>query len=51
MGRRPRPYLARRGLKWIRAGGFVVDGAALRNLIACSHRLVAAGLTREARRE
>jgi predicted DNA-binding protein (MmcQ/YjbR family) len=50
-GFRPAPYLASRGLKWIQADGFVVDGTELRELIACSHRLVVAGLTRRARRE
>jgi predicted DNA-binding protein (MmcQ/YjbR family) len=50
-GFRPAPYLASRGLKWIQADGFDVEGDELRELIAESHRLVAAGLTRRARRE
>ncbi len=50
-GFRPAPYLASRGLKWIQADGFVVDGQELRELISESHRLVAAGLTRKLRRE
>jgi len=49
-GFRPAPYLASRGLKWVQADGFDVDGEELRALIVESHRLVAAGLTRRARR-
>jgi predicted DNA-binding protein (MmcQ/YjbR family) len=49
-GFRPAPYLASRGMRWIQADGSV-DGGALRELIVESHRLVAAGLTRKARRD
>ncbi len=51
-GFRPAPYLASRGLKWIQAlPSPRVDQKELRELIALSHRLVAAGLSRKARRE
>jgi len=50
-GFRPAPYLASRGMKWIQADGLIVDDQELRDLIGDSHRLVAAGLTRKARRE
>ena len=50
-GFRPAPYLASRGLKWIQADGWIVDGDELRDLIVASHRLVAEGLSRKARRE
>ena len=50
-GFRPAPYLASRGLKWIEATAGRVDGDELCDLIRASHRLVAAGLTRKARRE
>ncbi|ODN70789.1 MmcQ/YjbR family DNA-binding protein [Methylobrevis pamukkalensis] len=51
-GLRPAPYLASRGMKWIQH--FEKPGLAdddLRAYLAHSHRLVAAGLTRKARRE
>lgn len=49
-GCRPAPYLASRGMKWIqRVSPGTLDDAALRDHIAGSHRLVAAGLTRKAR--
>lgn len=51
-GCRPAPYLASRGMKWIqrtRATG--IDDAGLRDYLAESHRLVAAGLTRKTRLE
>jgi predicted DNA-binding protein (MmcQ/YjbR family) len=50
-GFRPAPYLASRGLKWIEATSGVVDDEELRELIRASHRIVASGLTRKARRE
>jgi predicted DNA-binding protein (MmcQ/YjbR family) len=50
-GFRPAPYLASRGLKWIEAEARRVERDELRELIVASHRLVAAGLTRKARRE
>jgi predicted DNA-binding protein (MmcQ/YjbR family) len=50
-GFRPAPYLASRGLKWIEAEGRRVERDELRELIVASHRLVADGLTRKARRE
>ncbi len=51
-GLRPAPYLASRGMKWIqRMTDECVDDDALRDYIAESHRLVAAGLTRKARAE
>jgi predicted DNA-binding protein (MmcQ/YjbR family) len=50
-GFRPAPYLASRGLKWIQAQGFDVDGEELRDLIRASYALVAAGLSRKKRRE
>lgn len=51
-GLRPAPYLASRGMKWIqhhRAPG--LDDAALRDYIAQSHKLVAAGLSKKKQRE
>lgn len=49
-GARPAPYLASRGMKWIqRVSDEAIDDAALRDYLAESHRLVAAGLTRKAR--
>jgi predicted DNA-binding protein (MmcQ/YjbR family) len=51
-GLRPAPYLASRGMKWIQR--FAEPGLAssdLRDCLRDSHRLVAAGLTRKARRE
>jgi predicted DNA-binding protein (MmcQ/YjbR family) len=50
-GFRPAPYLASRGLKWIEARGPEVEGQELRDLIAASYGLVAAGLSRRKRRE
>ncbi|MCI4679762.1 MmcQ/YjbR family DNA-binding protein [Rhodoblastus acidophilus] len=50
-GFRPAPYLASRGLKWIQAQGFDVDGEELRDLIRASYVLVAAGLSRKKRLE
>jgi predicted DNA-binding protein (MmcQ/YjbR family) len=51
-GCRPAPYLASRGMKWIqRTGDEVMDDDALRDYIAESHRLVAAGLTRRVKLE
>jgi predicted DNA-binding protein (MmcQ/YjbR family) len=51
-GLRPAPYLASRGMKWIqRQTGETMDDSALRDYIAESHRLVAAGLTKKRRRE
>jgi predicted DNA-binding protein (MmcQ/YjbR family) len=50
-GFRPAPYLASRGMKWIQAQGGEADGDELRDLIRASHRLVAAGLSRNIRRE
>lgn len=49
-GCRPAPYLASRGMKWIqRTGPETLDDAGLRDYLAESHRLVAAGLTRKLR--
>lgn len=49
-GCRPAPYLAARGLKWIqRTGAESLDDGALRDYIAASHRLVAAGLPKRMR--
>lgn len=51
-GCRPAPYLASRGMKWIqRTRSADIDDAGLRDYLAESHRLVAAGLTRKARSE
>jgi predicted DNA-binding protein (MmcQ/YjbR family) len=50
-GFRPAPYLASRGLKWIQATAMEVEARELRELIAASHRLVAAGLSGKRRRE
>ena len=51
-GLRPAPYLASRGMKWIqRLTAEVMDDAALRDYLAESHRLVAAGLSRKMQRE
>lgn len=51
-GCRPAPYLASRGMKWIqRTGDETLDDDAFRDYLAASYRLVAAGLTRKARRE
>ena len=44
-GLRPAPYLASRGLKWIqRTGSENMDDDTLRDYLAASHRIVAAGL-------
>lgn len=51
-GLRPAPYLASRGLKWIQR--FAEPGPEAGELEDClrqSHRIVAGGLTRKARRE
>lgn len=49
-GLRPAPYLASRGMSWIqRTGDESMDDAALRDYLAESHRLAAAGLTRKVR--
>jgi predicted DNA-binding protein (MmcQ/YjbR family) len=51
-GLRPAPYLASRGMKWIqRLGDGTMDDEALKEYLAESHRIVAAGLTRKLRRE
>lgn len=51
-GVRPAPYLASRGMTWLqRTHAASMDDAALRDYLRESHRLVAAGLTRRARRE
>ena len=51
-GLRPAPYLASRGMKWIqRLTAEVMDDDALRDYLAESHRLVAAGLSRKMQRE
>ncbi len=51
-GCRPAPYLASRGMKWIQRTSIeTLDDAALRDYLAESHRLAAAGLTRKARVE
>ena len=50
VGCRPAPYLASRGMKWIqRISDAAMDDAALRDYLAESHRLVAAGLARKVR--
>lgn len=51
-GLRPAPYLASRGMAWIqRVSAEAMDDAALRDYLAESHRIVAAGLSRKRRRE
>lgn len=51
-GCRPAPYLASRGMKWIqRTSDESMDDTALKDYLRESHRLVAAGLTRKARRD
>ena len=51
-GLRPAPYLASRGMTWIqRVAAEAMDDDALRDYLAESHRIVAAGLTRKLRRE
>lgn len=47
-GLRPAPYLASRGLKWIQR---FAEAGDLEHHLRESHRIVAAGLTRKARRE
>lgn len=50
-GYRPAPYLASRGMKWIQAFGEILPPASeLEGHLAASHALVAAGLTKKARR-
>ncbi len=47
-GLRPAPYLASRGLKWIqRTSAESMDDDALRDYLAESHRIVAAGLPKQ----
>ena len=51
-GCRPAPYLASRGMKWIQwLTGESMPDDALRDYLAESHRLAAAGLTKRARTE
>ena len=51
-GFRPAPYLASRGLSWIqRYAASEMADTELRDYIAASYRLVAAGLSARARRE
>jgi predicted DNA-binding protein (MmcQ/YjbR family) len=51
-GCRPAPYLASRGMKWIqRFSDESLPDDAFRDYLRESHRLVAAGLTRKARKE
>jgi predicted DNA-binding protein (MmcQ/YjbR family) len=51
-GLRPAPYLASRGMKWIqRETPETMDDDALKDYLAESHRLVAAGLPKKLRRE
>jgi predicted DNA-binding protein (MmcQ/YjbR family) len=51
-GRRPAPYLASRGMKWIqRTGGESLDRDALKDYLRESHRLVALKLSRKVRQE
>jgi len=51
-GLRPAPYLASRGMKWIqRLSGDSMDGEALKDYLAESFRLVAAGLPKRKRSE
>lgn len=51
-GLRPAPYLASRGMTWIqRTSAESMDDNALRDCLAESHRLVAAGLTKRLQRE
>lgn len=47
-GIRPAPYLASRGLTWVqRYSAEAIDDAALKEYLAESHRLVAAGLSKK----
>jgi predicted DNA-binding protein (MmcQ/YjbR family) len=49
-GCRPAPYLASRGMTWIqRVNAIALKDAALKDYLALSHRLAAAGLSRKAR--
>ena len=51
-GLRPAPYLASRGMKWIQwLTGESMPDDALRDYLAESHRLAAAGLTKRVRAE
>lgn len=51
-GLRPAPYLASRGMKWIqRQTTETMDDETLKDYLGASYRLVAAGLTKKARRE
>ena len=51
-GCRPAPYLASRGMKWIqRYGDESMDDEALRDYLRESHRLVAAKLTKQMRKQ
>ena len=51
-GLRPAPYLASRGFTWVQHHSEPgLDDAALRDYLAVSHRIVAAGLSRKVRRE
>lgn len=51
-GLRPAPYLASRGMSWIqRTGSEAMDDEALKDYLAESHRLVAAGLSRRIKAE
>ena len=50
-GLRPAPYLASRGMKWIqRMNDAGMDDATFRTYLRESHRLVALGLTKKARK-
>ena len=51
-GCRPAPYLAARGMKWIqRTSEESMNDAALRDYLAESHRLVAAGLPKKVQKK
>jgi len=51
-GCRPAPYLASRGMSWIqRFSSESMDDAGLRDYLAESHRIVAAGLPKKRQRE
>ncbi len=51
-GLRPAPYLGSRGMTWIQhISGQSMDDAALRDYLAESHRIVAAGLSKKTRIE
>ena len=51
-GLRPAPYLASRGLKWLQNfGSPAVKDKDLRDYIAMSHRIIAAGLPKKKRAE